>query len=91
MRLLNKLTCQAIGHEPRYFQARMMVNGHWGWQKHARCTRCECVNSLAIHTAGYLDVYAWLRYGADGLRFDIIEWHRGKRRMLSRFFRKRTS
>ena len=91
MRLLNKLTCQSIGHEPRYFQARMMINGHWGWHKHARCARCDSINSLAIHTPGYLDVSAWLLLGADALRFTIIEWHRGKRRALARFFRKRTS
>lgn len=25
MRLLNRLTCHAVGHEPRYFQVRTMI------------------------------------------------------------------
>jgi hypothetical protein len=91
MRLLNKLTCHAIGHEPRYFQARMMINGRWDWHKHARCARCDSSNSLAIHTLGYLDVSAWLSLGAYALRFAIIEWHRGKGRDLTRFFREGNS
>jgi transposase len=91
MRLLNKLTCHAIGHEPRYFQARMMINGRWGWHKHARCARRGSSNSLVIHTPGYLDVSVWLLLGVDALRFAIIEWHRGRRRALARLFRKRTS
>ena len=90
MRLLNKLTCHAIGHEPRYFQARM-INGQWCWHKHARCARCGSSNSLVIHTPGYLDVSVWLLLGVDALRFAINEWHRRRRRALARFFRKRAS
>ena len=91
MRLLNRLTCYAVGHEPRYFQVRTMIKARWGRHKHARCARCDSSDSFAIHTSGYLDVFTWPLLRAEALSYDIIEWGRGKRRALARCFRKPTS
>jgi hypothetical protein len=91
MRLLKRFTCKAIGHEPNYFQARIMKNGCWAWKNYARCARCDCTDSQKLHTPGLLDLPAWFLLSAADLRFSLIEWHRGKRSALRRLFRKRTS
>jgi len=89
MRLLNCLLCEALGHEPSYFQAWVKVDGRWGWHNLARCAHCGSANSLEIHTPGFLDLPAWFYLGADALRFSLTEWHRGERRAFLCLFRKR--
>jgi len=91
MRLSKRLACKAIGHEPIYYQARVMTNGCWGWHNHERCARCDSSNSLEIHTPGVLDLPSWFSICADALRFSLTGWHRKKRRALLRLFRKRIS
>ena len=91
MRRLKYLICKIIGHEPIYYQAKLKEDGEFYWGRDARCTRCSCPDSVAIHTPGLLDFRAWFVIGADSLRFTLTEWHRGKRRALRRLFRKRTS
>jgi hypothetical protein len=91
MRLFNHIVCTAIGHEPHYFQAVTVIDGHFGLQNYARCARCSCANSRQIHTPGLLDFPAWLQRSADALRFIRIEWQWLKRTALRRSFRKRTS
>jgi hypothetical protein len=91
MRLFKRLACKAIGHEPIYYQARVMTNGRWRWQNRDLCARCDSSDSLEIHTPGVLDFPSWFSICADALRFSLTEWHRRKRRPLLRLFRKRTS
>jgi hypothetical protein len=91
MRLFTSIACKAIGHEPIYYQARVMTNGRWGWKNLDRCARCGSSNSLEIHTPGVLDFPTWFRIGADAIRFSLTEWHREKRCTHVRLFRKRAS
>jgi hypothetical protein len=90
MQLLNRLTCKLIGHEPLYFQARVMTHGQWRWQKHARCARCDSADSPEIHRPGALDLPAWAHFADDSLRSSSIEWLGRERRRFSRLFRKPT-
>lgn len=91
MLISNRLVCKAVGHEPMYYQARVMTKGHWHWQNYDRCARCDSSDSLEIHTPGILDIPAWFYLGTGAIRFFLIEWHPAKRRALFRFFRKRAS
>ena len=91
MRLLNKTTCTAFGHEPLYYQARLTKDCEIIMGKYARSARCDSDNSVKIHTPGLLDFSAWFLLAGTALRFTLTEWHRGKRRTRRRLFRKRTS
>jgi hypothetical protein len=55
MRLLNQATCQAIGHEPHCYLARLAEDLGSIWGKYVRCSRCDSDASVKIHTQGLLD------------------------------------